>query len=83
MLASRGSTRVKERWLTKKNEGPLGGESSLRLGNLFKPAPYVNGRGLRTFRSSPGNGGTQCIVNLKGAGAVAEIFQPLAVMDGS
>jgi hypothetical protein len=80
MLANRGSSWVKERRLTEKYEGPVGGEISLRLGNLFKPPTYVNGRGPRTFRSSPGNGGTQCIVNLEGAGAVAETFQPLAVM---
>ena len=82
MLANGGSTGVEERRLTEKNEGPVGGESSLRLGNLFKRAPNVNGRGPRTFRSCPGNRSIQSIVNLEGAGAVAETLQPPAVMRG-
>src|SRR5260370_36447622 len=82
MLAKRGSTRVEERRLTEKNEGPVGGESSLRLRNLFKRAPNVNGRGPRAFRSSPGNRSTQSIVNLEGARAVTKTLQPHAVTRG-
>src|SRR6516165_6627140 len=82
MLANWGSTRVEERRLTEKNEGPVRGESSLRLSNLFKRAPNVNGRGSRAFRSSPGNRSTQSIVNLEGAGAVTETLQPSAIMQG-
>jgi len=82
MLANWGSTRVEERRLTEKNEGPVRGESSLRLGNLFKRTPDVNGRGPRAFRSSPGNRSTQSIVNLEGAGAITETFQSPAIMRG-
>jgi hypothetical protein len=82
MLANWSSIRVKERRLAEKNEGPVGGESSLRLGNLFKRTPDVNGRGLRAFRSSPGNRSTQSIVNLEGAGAITETFQSPAIMRG-
>src|SRR5260221_12482927 len=82
MLANWGSTGVEERRLTEKNEGPVGGESSLRLGNLFKRAPNVNGRGPQTFRSCPGNRSIQSIVNLEGAGPEAETLQRPAVMRG-
>jgi hypothetical protein len=82
MLANWGSTRVEERRLSEKNEGPVGGESSLRLGNLFKRATNVNGRGPRAFRSSPGNRSTQSIINLEGAGAVTETLQLPAIMRG-
>jgi hypothetical protein len=82
MLANWGSARVEERRLTEKNEGPVRGESSLRLGNLFKRAPNVNGRGSRAFRSSPGNRSTQSIVNLEGAGTVTETLQSPTIMRG-
>jgi hypothetical protein len=68
--------------LTKKNEGPVRGESSLRLGNLFKRASEVNGRGSRAFTSGPGNRSTQCIVDLVGAGAITKTLQPPAIARG-
>jgi hypothetical protein len=72
MLANWGAARVEERRLTEKNEGPVEGESSLRVGNLFKRAPDVNGRGPRAFRSSPRNRSAQRIVNLEDARTVAK-----------
>lgn len=42
--------------------------------------PTVDGRGSRTFRSSPGNRGAQSIVDLECAGAIPETFQLPAVM---
>ena len=80
MPAGRGSTRIEERRLAKKNKGPIGVKSSLRLGNLFQRASKMNSGGSRAFTSNPGNRSTQSIVNLESTGAVTETLQPPAVM---